>query len=147
MKKIRHYGLILIMCILVSTMLYASVGRLYTSDKLSSSLITCMCQDKYGYIWIGTEYGLNKFDGYRFTNYLHDDKVPTSVANNVIVCLYVRRNGDILIGTNKGLQRYDNKTNSFQRFKTPTGEEPRVGSIIELKNGRVLAGTEGYGLY
>ena len=40
----------------------------YTSEKLSSNLITCICQDKAGYIWIGTEYGLNRYDGYRFTS-------------------------------------------------------------------------------
>ena len=46
---------------------WADTGKLYTSGKLSSSLIECICQDKYGYLWIGTEYGLNKFDGYRFS--------------------------------------------------------------------------------
>ncbi|MGM9779294.1 MAG: two-component regulator propeller domain-containing protein, partial [Prevotella sp.] len=47
----------------------ADTGKLYTSDKLSSSLLTSVCQDKYGYIWVGSEYGLNKFDGYNFTLY------------------------------------------------------------------------------
>lgn len=119
----------------------------YSSDKLSSNMLSCVVQDKAGYIWIGTEYGLNRFDGYRFINYLHNDNDVTSVANNMIVSLLVRHNGDILIGTNKGLQKYDNRTNSFITFKTPYGERPRVSNIIEMKDGRVLVGTEGFGLY
>ena len=81
--------------------------RLYTSDKLSSNLITCICQDKAGYIWIGTEYGLNKFDGYRFTNYLHHRSDRTSIIDNIISCLFVDKDGNLLVGTNRGLQMYD----------------------------------------
>ena len=60
-------------CILVAVTAVADSGRLYTADKLTSSLISCISQDKYGYIWVGTENGLNKFDGYRFTNYIKDN--------------------------------------------------------------------------
>lgn len=56
---------------------WADTGKLYTSDKLSSSLLTSVCQDKYGYIWVGSEYGLNKFDGYNFTSY-HTSQGDTS---------------------------------------------------------------------
>ena len=45
---------------------YANSGRLYTSNDMSSSLIRCIIQDKYGFIWVGTNYGLNRFDGYKF---------------------------------------------------------------------------------
>ena len=48
--------------------------RLYGIENLSSSLITSICQDSCGYIWIGTDYGLNRFDGVYFTQY-HSDGV------------------------------------------------------------------------
>ena len=86
------------MCILLSLMVSAGTGKLYTSDKLSSSLITCICQDKYGYIWIGTEYGLNKFDGYRFTNYLHNDRDTSTITDNIISNFIVDKNGGLWIG-------------------------------------------------
>ena len=54
--------------------------KFYTSEKLSSNQINNICQDKVGYIWVGTEFGLNKYDGYRFTKYLHDKDNPTSVS-------------------------------------------------------------------
>ncbi len=147
MKKIRHYGLILIMCILVSTMLYASVGRLYTSDKLSSSLITCMCQDKYGYIWIGTEYGLNKFDGYRFTNYLHSDKDTMTITDNIISSFIVDRDGQLWVGCGKGLVKYDYHHDHFIRKVFPIKEHPRVNSMVLNNKGDLLIGTAGYGLF
>lgn len=69
----------------VSLLAIADSGsHLYTSERLTSSMIKCVTQDKYGYIWIGTEYGLNKFDGYRFTHYLTDSKDTTSIASNDI---------------------------------------------------------------
>ena len=47
-----------------------SFDRTFT-DRFSSSLISSICQDRQGSIWIATDYGLNKFDGYRFATYLH----------------------------------------------------------------------------
>jgi len=124
-----------------------SATNLYSSDRLSSNMFTCMVQDKTGYIWIGTEFGLNKFDGYRFTNYLHSDADLTSLPNNVVVSLFVDKNGNVIVGTNKGLVKYNNAANNFEKFKMPHGEQPRISEIIQLHDGTVLAGTEGYGLY
>ena len=81
---------------------YSQIPRLFTSDRLSSNLITCICQDKAGYLWIGTEYGLNKFDGYRFTTYLHDDADTTTVHDNSITTLFVDRKGNLVVGSSQG---------------------------------------------
>ena len=88
MKHIRHC-LTALFAITISLMVWADSGELFTSGKLSSSLINCIVQDKYGYIWVGTEYGLNKFDGYRFTNYLHNEEDTTSITDNIISDLLV----------------------------------------------------------
>jgi ligand-binding sensor domain-containing protein len=69
----------------IVTLTSAGQSHFYTSERLSSNQITQICQDKEGYIWIGTEYGLNKYDGYRFTNYLHDKENPNSVSSNVMI--------------------------------------------------------------
>ena len=82
MKRI-HY-IMTFLGLLITIIVMADSSRLYTSDKLSSSLINCVTQDKYGFMWIGTEYGLSKFDGYKFTNYLHNNKDTTSIADNII---------------------------------------------------------------
>ena len=124
----------------------ANGSILFSSDKLSSNMMTCMVQDKAGYIWIGTEFGLNKFDGYRFTNYLHTDADSMSIPNNIIVSLFVDKEGNIIVGTTKGLAKYNNAANNFEKFKMPLGEQPRISEIMQLHDGSVVAGTEGYGL-
>ena len=43
-------------------MMTGQTRHFYTSERLSSNLISCICQDQAGYIWIGTEYGLNRYD-------------------------------------------------------------------------------------
>ena len=146
MKHIRHY-LTALFAIALSLMVWADSGELFTSGKLSSSLINCIVQDKYGYIWVGTEYGLSKFDGYRFTNYLHNEEDTTSITDNIISDLLVDKKGNLWIGCAKGLMRYNYETNNFSRLKFPDGRKPRIYSMVESHCGDILLGTAGYGLY
>jgi len=127
--------------------MWADGGELYTSGKLSSSLINCITQDKYGFIWVGTEYGLSRFDGYRFTNYLHNEKDSTSITDNIISSFLVDKKGNLWIGCAKGLMRYNYETNDFTRLKFPDGRKPRIYSLVESHNGDILMGTAGFGLY
>ena len=146
MKHIRHY-LTALFAITLSLMVWADSGELFTSGKLSSSLINCIVQDKYGYIWVGTEYGLSKFDGYRFTNYLHNEEDTTSITDNIISDLLVDKKGNLWIGCAKGLMRYNYETNNFSRLQFPDGRKPRIYSMVESHRGDILLGTAGYGLY
>lgn len=146
MKHIRHY-LTALFAISLSLMVWADSGELFTSGKLSSSLINCIVQDKYGYIWVGTEYGLSKFDGYRFTNYLHNEEDTTSITDNIISDLLVDKKGNLWIGCAKGLMRYNYETNNFSRLQFPDGRKPRIYSMVESHRGDILLGTAGYGLY
>ena len=139
--------LLLILCGIVSLFVWASNGELYTSGKLASSLINCITQDKYGYIWVGTEYGLSKFDGYRFTNYFHDEKDSTSITDNIISDFLVDEKGNLWIGSAKGLMKYDYENNNFKRYRFSDGRRPRIYSIKESHNHDILVGTAGYGLY
>ena len=125
---------------------WAGMGRLYTSDKLSSTMMSAICQDAYGYIWVGTEYGLNKFDGYHFTTYFMHKGDSTEVLNNNISCIYSDEDGRLWIGSIKGLAQYDHKTDKFTQYKFPDGIEPWVSSITENSEGLII-GTAGYGLY
>ena len=146
MKPTRQI-LSLVICVLLSLFVWADGGELYTSGKLPSSLINCIAQDKYGYIWVGTEYGLSKFDGYRFTNYLHDEKDTTTITDNIITDILVDKKGNLWIGCAKGVMRYNYESNDFKRYHLPDGRKPRVYSMIENHRGDILLGTAGYGLY
>ena len=127
---------------------FAQTQHFYTSAQLSSNQITNICQDQEGYIWIGTEYGLNKYDGYTFTNYLFDKDDPTSISSNVIAFLFCDSKGNLWVGTTKGLDLYDNANDQFIHVKMNGAKGvPRVNNIIQEDEGHLLIGTAGYGLF
>ena len=82
----RHLTFIIILLIVCSR-LFGQSGYYIPSERFSSGLINDVCQDKYGYIWVATENGLNKFDGYRFTQYLHQPNNPQSLNSNIVTKL------------------------------------------------------------
>lgn len=136
-----------ILLLLISSLLYAKVGVLYQSSQLSNSLISSVCQDKTGFIWVGTDYGLNRFDGYNFVKYFHENNDSTSLIHNTVVCVYSDRDGRLWVGSSRGLQQYDYTTDSFINYYFPHGNRPRVNDIKQLHDGRVVIGTAGYGLF
>lgn len=144
-KKLLTTFTVLIIQALVCV--HAQTGLFFASDRLSSTLISCICQDKTGYIWIGTDYGLNRFDGYRFTSYLHNERDTTSLCYNVVVSLHCDTDGNLWVGTSKGLQRYDEVTDRFVNYRFPDDNMPRVNDILQMRDGRIIVGTAGYGLY
>lgn len=135
---------ILLICIFYTGT--AGTQKIYTGDKLSSSLTYCITQDAYGYLWVGTEHGLNRFDGYNFVQYFHDEKDSTSIPDDDIASLLCDRDGQLWVGTNKGLCRYDQETNSFVRYRIPK-VTPRISCICQRANGHLLIGTGGHGLF
>ena len=142
--KYLHIAILLLAGILCGS---AQNTLFYSSDKLSNSGINDICQDGKGYIWIATEYGLNRFDGYRFTPFLNQPQDSTSLCYNVVCCLVCDTKGRLWVGTSKGLQRYDYATGTFVNYHFPDGLHPRVSDIIECHDGRMLFGTAGYDLY
>ena len=127
--------------------MWSQAGLFFTSDKLSNTNITSICQDKSGYIWIGTENGLNRFDGYKFTIYRNIPNDSTSLMFNIVNKVFCDNSGHLWVGTNHGLQRYDDTTDSFVNYGTHVFERSRISDICQLPNGDVVVGTAGYGLF
>ena len=127
--------------------LMAQTGHFYPSNMFSSGLISSLCQDKYGSVWIATDYGLNRFDGYVFQTFLHDEDDPWSICDNGAVSLLCDRSGRVWVGTIHGLDRYDEAASGFVHYNFPGGNRPRVTSLLQLADGRILVGTAGYGAY
>ncbi len=125
----------------------ADNGVFYTADKLSSSMIDYITQDSYGYIWVATLYGLNRFDGYRFTHYFTDKNDSTTVQDNDITRLLVDSQHRLWIGSATGLSRFDYERNCFVRYPFPEGIKPRVEYLMEDSEGNVLITTAGYGMF
>ena len=146
----KRFILFSIFCIvqMLTCFSHAVTGRLYTSNDLSSSLIRCIIQDKYGFIWVGTNYGLNRFDGYKFSTYLCNPADTTTIQDNDIVKLYPYSKEFLFVATNRGLYKYSYLTNRFQHIVLEKKDEKiRVSSLIEDGKHNLLIGTAGYGAY
>lgn len=133
--------------VIVTIAARATTGRLFTSDRMTSSMVNSVCQDKYGFIWIGTENGLSRYDGYTFVNYMSIEGDSTSLTSSEISALLTDSQGNFWIGCNYGMASYDYATGKFKRCKFPEGRMPRVETIAEDDNGDLYVGTSGYGMY
>lgn len=93
--------------------------RHYTiADGLSQSSVHCLLQDQQGLIWIGTEDGLNRFDGYQFRVFNQGDNL-SSLPHNWVNSLYEDRQHYIWVGTQDGLSRLDPSTNHWTYCPIP----------------------------
>ena len=123
----------------------ARTGHFIPSSRFSSSLISNLCQDRQGFVWVATDYGLNRFDGYQFETFLHDDADTTSLLDNVVTRLLCDAEGRLWVGTNHGLDRFDPASASFVHYPIP--HAPRITSLLQRCDGTLLIGTAGYGAY
>jgi len=72
-------------------------------NGLSQSSVTCILQDKLGFMWFGTQDGLNRYDGYNFKVFKNIPKDSTSLAENFIYSLYEDQSGTLYIETQSGI--------------------------------------------
>ncbi len=91
--------------------------QLTLDDGLSQNAGLALLQDRQGYLWIGTEDGLNRYNGYTLTHFKHDPDNPASLSHKSIIALYEDRDGLLWIGTwGGGLNRFDPVTGHFSRY-------------------------------
>ena len=119
----------------------------YTPDNgLPNLSVTALAQDGDGFIWVGTQDGVARWDGYRFRSYKPDRKDPTALPDNSIVRLHVDLRGRLWIGTSAGgLARYDRNRDGFVTYAaTPGGlSNPNVTAIADDGRGGLWVGTGG----
>ncbi|MFD2935395.1 two-component regulator propeller domain-containing protein [Spirosoma flavum] len=126
-----------------------SFKHITTDEGLSQSNVTCILQDQQGFMWFGTQDGLNKYDGYAFTVYQNDPLQPTSLSDNFIVSLFEDRRGHLWVGTaGGGLCRFDKQTGRFSRFTRSETDARSLSSnhvlaITEDRQGTLWIATEG----
>jgi len=124
--------------------------RLSTEEGLSQSIVTCIFQDSRGFLWFGTQNGLNKYDAYSFTIYRNDSSQRHTLSGNFIRCIYEDTERNMWIGTeDRGLNLYDRFQDRFVpvALKTNNGEKLdnlSIYSIIDNKMNELwLATSEG----
>jgi signal transduction histidine kinase/ligand-binding sensor domain-containing protein len=144
MNKSALIGLLLSISISVNAQQFFFTGY-SISDGLSQSVITCIFQDSRGYIWLGTQNGLNKFNGYSFEIYTYKPDDSTTISNNWIYGITEDRQGNLWIGTKGGLNKFDTHKKRFERISYTT---PYFADITQYvydvkcdRNGRILINT------
>lgn len=126
--------------------------RITIEDGLSQSTVETIVQDQSGFLWFGTEDGLNRYDGYQFRIYKHNPDDPHSISNNDIWCLFVDENGFLWVGTyTGGLNRYSPQNETFTRFVNDPSDPGSISSnnirsITQDADGNLWIGTQGGGL-
>lgn len=120
-------------------------------DGLSSNTVFSLIQDSKGYIWIGTEDGLNRFDGYEFKIFRNISRDENSILSNHIHALFEDSQKQLWIGTEKGVCLYNIKTNKFIPFdiKTSNGTiiTGRIFNILSDKKGDIWISAFGQGVF
>ena len=106
--------------------------RLSIEHGLSQNSVTSIVQDKKGFIWFGTQDGLNRYDGYNFTIYRHDPDQSATLSNNYIHCISQDGDGFFWIGTDGGgLNRFDPGLNRFISYQhTKADAEGPISNYI-----------------
>ncbi|NUO80400.1 histidine kinase, partial [candidate division KSB1 bacterium] len=116
-------------------------------DGLSHSKVNCIFQDNRGFLWVGTNEGLNKFDGYEFTVFRWRPENPKGLSAQIIRAVVQDRDGNLWIGTEgDGVNLFERDTESFRHFTSDSSSEIRlsshdVNSICEDTDGNLWLGT------
>lgn len=127
-------------------------GNITVEEGLSQATVETILQDKKGYIWIGTNDGLNRYNGYSFEVFREDKNNKDSIANNYILALEEDKDGNLWVGTIKGLSKissdYKTITNYFDSEEDGNLSHYKIGAILVLDDGTILVGTsDGMNVY
>lgn len=113
---------------------------------LSHRNVQCLLKDDKQFLWVGTQYGLNRFDGKRFQHYLPDPKNPHSISGLSILSLHQSRDRKIWCCLRDGkIDALHLDSGKFQHFElpnTPAGVRPQIQMISEFVNGDIYVGTK-----
>ncbi|MEM1054590.1 MAG: two-component regulator propeller domain-containing protein [Bacteroidota bacterium] len=124
--------------------------RLGAEDGLSQSSVLAVVQDRHGFLWFGTQDGLNRYDGVRVTTYRHDPAAPDDgLPTSYVQTLAETRDGALWVGTwGGGLARMDPETERFTVFRHDEADDASlpgdiVTALYEDAAGRLWIGTDG----
>ncbi|MDR3437720.1 diguanylate cyclase [Telmatospirillum sp.] len=111
------------------TIVFSNLGR---AEGLPHPVTMALTQDGDGFLWVGTQGGLSRYDGYRFRTFFHRDEDLSSLPGNTISDLTTDSAGRLWVGTlSGGVARFDPATEQFRSFPAPSGGSAR-GSVWRL---------------
>ncbi len=144
-KKINLTFFLVLFCASINAQNY-DFKHYSIKDGMSQSVVNCVFQDKEGYIWFGTQNGLNRFDGYTFKKFISNPLDNKSITDNWIFDINETKNGNLLIATQNGLHIYNKKTDAFTRIehkqkKSKVTHNAIYGIALSKTEGRIYLNT------
>ncbi|MBK3519897.1 hybrid sensor histidine kinase/response regulator transcription factor [Carboxylicivirga marina] len=137
-----------------SSVMQAQVNAQYirsylsSHDGLSNNVVTTIMQDKYGFMWFGTEGGLNRYDGYTFLHHKPTTTGVNSLHSPSVECILSNNEGNIYVGTKSdGIGIFDIKSEQFSQPGWKELEDKQVISFLNDFDGNIWIGTRGAGVY
>lgn len=126
--------------------------HLQISDGLSQATVNCVVQDPRGFVWFGTQDGLNRYDGHSCRIFKTITGDSTSLGNSFIHSLYVDHSGNLWIGTDQGLELFNRDSETFAHFvpADAMGAETARAIVVDITEGAdnsLWLATRGRGLY
>lgn len=119
---------------------YANSEFIYNNDVISSK-VSCIIKDSDNYIWMGTNDGLIRYDGYTFKNFRSNFRSPEIFKNNRITALAEDINKNIWIGTIDGLYIYDHQSREINEIRIPGTQSNRIINICMGKGKEIWIAT------
>ena len=106
--------------------------KISIEEGLSQSVVNAMAQDTMGFLWFGTQDGLNRYDGYNFTIYKFNPEDPASLSDGWVMSLFADEDGSVWAGAYQGgLNRFDPLTGKFTRYQNdPKDESSITGGMV-----------------
>lgn len=114
--------------------------QLSKEQGLSQRTVYSITQDKEGFIWLATQDGLNKYDGYEFSYYRNEIDNPNSLLHNLVRIVFVDSTNTLWVGTQAGLSKYDPKLDRFSSHYQNLKDGP-IWSIYEDNDGHLFVST------
>jgi len=106
-----------------------------TEDGLSNNIVYDILKDSNSYMWVATDNGLNRYDGYTSKTFFHKATDSSSVSSSVIRSLIEDSEGNIWVGTRNGLNLYDKKTQKFKQLMNPDNSPFLNRDIMKMSLG------------
>lgn len=139
-KHILTLALLFVLHPLISQQL--RFKHITSEEGLSTNFVKAVFQDNLGFMWFGTQDGLNKYDGYQIKVFKNDPTNPNSISCSDITALKQVRADLFLIGTSEGLNFFNPITEKFFSFRNLDGRlDADINSIFKLDENTALIGT------
>ena len=124
--------------------------RVSLTQGLSQTSVSSITQDNQGFIWFGTQYGLNRYDGYKFKVFAREPGRPNSLSGVFIRSLFRDRDGTLWVGCDQFLDKFDPVTETFTHYSIKARDETGPGATVmqmsQDRNGLLWLSTK-TGLY